>query len=73
MSDEPTHPGDALIATALLLGAEFTGDEVSGFWCRSDGATIGNFYSKRAIAAAWLIRKGYRISPTDGSVTLRGM
>ena len=68
MSD--THPGDVLIATALLLGVEFTGNEEFGFHARADGRYNGPYYCKRTCAADALMRMGYKIH-ADGDVTLR--
>jgi hypothetical protein len=67
--------GDALIATCLLLGVEFSGDETNGFvgsYPPIPNGLSGStplYYSKRACAARALIQMGYKIH-ADGDVTL---
>jgi hypothetical protein len=78
MTDD-VHPGDALIATALLLGVEFKGDEaVNGFQFRH-GSLRGEdadrwsppYHCKRAAAAIALRHMGYQFDDS-GDVTLKG-
>jgi hypothetical protein len=73
MTDEPTHPGDKAIATALLLGVTFGGSEDQGFNARipDSGHTLPLHYNKRYAAIRALNYMGFVVDDS-GDVTLKG-